>query len=175
VSDRSARRDSDSPSSGSELIATRLAFEATPGSIRRAAAPRRVGTVAQEIGTDLVRLRFVVTEDDTSIALGSGDVRVLATPRLIAWLEAATLVGAKSRLRSGETTVGTRVVVDHVLATRIGVEVFVFSRLSEVRGRRICCEVWAEQTSAAGTERIASGEIVRVIVDAESFMAGTRP
>lgn len=131
--------------------------------------------MAQEIGMDLVRLRFVVTEDDTSIALGSGGVRVLATPRLVAWLEAATLVSANSLLQPGETTVGTRVVVDHVRATRIGVEVFVFCRLSEVRGRRICCEVWAEQASAAGTERIASGEVVRAIVDAESFMAGTSP
>jgi fluoroacetyl-CoA thioesterase len=131
--------------------------------------------VAQEADTDLIRLRFVVAEDDTSIALGSGDVRVLATPRLIAWLEAATLASAQPLLRPGETTVGTRVAVDHVRATPVGVEVIVFTRLSEVRGRRIRCEVWAVQTSAAGTERIAVGEIVRAIVDAESFMAGTSP
>jgi predicted thioesterase len=45
-------------------------------------------------------VRFEVTDADTATALGSGDVPVLATPRLIAWMEAAT-VQSVARFVSG--------------------------------------------------------------------------
>ena len=51
---------------------------------------------------------YVVARYDTADALGSGDVPVLATPRLIAWLEAAT-VTALTDLGDDDTSVGTRV------------------------------------------------------------------
>ena len=50
---------------------------------------------------------------DTATALGSGDVAVLATPRLLAWLEAATVAAAADVVGPGETSVGTRVELEH--------------------------------------------------------------
>jgi len=48
-----------------------------------------------------------VTDADTATALGSGDVPVLATPQLIAWMEAATVRASTAFLQTGQTTVGT--------------------------------------------------------------------
>ncbi len=50
-----------------------------------------------------------VTMDDTADAVGSGDVPVLATPRLIALCEAATVAAIAGQLPEGSTTVGARI------------------------------------------------------------------
>jgi fluoroacetyl-CoA thioesterase len=65
-------------------------------------------------------MRYHVSEGDSAIALGSGDVPVLATPRLIAWMEAATMDSAKVFLEAGETTVGTKIRIEHRRATPVG-------------------------------------------------------
>jgi fluoroacetyl-CoA thioesterase len=58
-------------------------------------------------------MRHEVTDADTAAALGSGDVPVLATPRLIAWMEAATVRAAAAFLVKGQTTVGTAIRIEH--------------------------------------------------------------
>lgn len=108
---------------------------------------------------------FVVTSHDTALALGSGDVEVLATPRLIAWCEAATVAAVVDALAEGDTSVGTRVEVDHLRASSVGAEVRVRAVLTDVAGRRLDFEV---EASDAGGE-IAHGRISRVVVDRERF------
>ena len=66
------------------------------------------------------RVELTVTDADTAQALGSGDVPVLATPRVLALAEAATVAALAARLDTGQTTVGTRVELDHVAATAVG-------------------------------------------------------
>ncbi|WP_256638751.1 thioesterase family protein [Streptomyces murinus] len=68
-----------------------------------------------------------VTDADTARALGSGEVPVLGTPWLIAWLEAATVRAAAPFTGPGETTVGTAVRVRHLRATHVGGRVEVTS------------------------------------------------
>jgi len=65
-------------------------------------------------------MRHEVTDTDTAAALGSGDVPVLATPRLIAWMEAATVRAAAAFLGTGQTTVGTAIRIEHRRATPVG-------------------------------------------------------
>lgn len=108
-----------------------------------------------------------VTDGDTAIALGSGDVPVLATPRVIAWLEAATVRAAAPLLQQGQTTVGTAIRVEHLRATPVGGAVTVAAQARDPVGRRITFTVRA--TDAAG-ELVASGEIDRVIVDRSRFV-----
>ena len=55
----------------------------------------------------MATLDFTVGPADTAAALGSGDLPVLATQRLLAWLEAATLVAAADLVGAGDTTVGS--------------------------------------------------------------------
>jgi fluoroacetyl-CoA thioesterase len=116
------------------------------------------------------RLTFRVTADDTAEALGSGDVPVLATPRLLAWLEAATVAAAEAagRVGPGRTSVGTRVAVEHLLASPVGVEVEVTAQVGHQDGRLLRFEVAA--TDDAG-RLLATGQVTRVVVDRERFLA----
>lgn len=64
-----------------------------------------------------VEQTFVVGDDDTALALGSGALPVLATPRLLAWMEAATCAALEPVIGEGRTSVGTRVDLQHSAAS----------------------------------------------------------
>ncbi len=113
-------------------------------------------------------LRFRVTDDDTANAVGSGDLPVLGTPRLLAWLEAATCAAVDDALPQGHTTVGTRVDVEHRAASSIGAQVQVRAVVTQVVGRAVTFAVTAGQ---GGGEVVAQGTIGRVVVDRERFLA----
>lgn len=104
--------------------------------------------------------------DDLAPALESGDVPVLGSPRLIAWCEAATVAAVAGHLDDGETTVGMRVHVDHVAPTIAGRTVTAEAHLSRIEGRRLTFDVGARD----GDTPIASGQIIRVVVDRERFL-----
>ncbi|MFJ8094780.1 thioesterase family protein [Streptomyces griseofuscus] len=111
-----------------------------------------------------------VTDADTARALGSGEVPVLGTPRLIAWLEAATVRAAAPFTGPGETTVGTAVRVRHLRATHVGGRVEVTARPPARTGaRRLTFAVRA--VDAAGLP-VAEGEIDRAVVDRRRFLEG---
>lgn len=110
-----------------------------------------------------------VTVDDTAEALGSGDVAVLATPRLIAWLEAATLSALDGHLSAGITTVGVSVAVRHRAPSPIGEVVILRAHL--VQHERARVEFAVEAESAAG-KRLAEGSVTRAIVQRARFLAG---
>ena len=113
-------------------------------------------------------MRHEVTEADTALAMGSGDVRVLGTPRLIAWIEAATVRAAAAFLEAGQTTVGTAIRIEHRRATPVGGSVEVTATPPRgVAGRRLTFDVRA--VDGAG-EVIAAGEIDRRIVDRQRFL-----
>ncbi|KAA9152771.1 thioesterase [Amycolatopsis acidicola] len=113
-------------------------------------------------------MRFEVTEADTAEALGSGDLPVLGTPRLIAWLEAATVACAAPSLAAGQTTVGTAIHVRHRRPTPVGGEVEVFAEVREstVEGRMSFTVRAVDGTGQA----VATGEIERAVVDGERFL-----
>jgi predicted thioesterase len=116
-------------------------------------------------------MRHEVTDLDTATALGSGDVPVLATPRLIAWLEAATVRAAAGFLGPGQTTVGTAVRVEHVRATPVGGTVDTTATAPPAAtARRLTFAVSAVDSTG---QVVASGEIDRVIVDTDRFLAAT--
>ena len=116
----------------------------------------------------------VVTAADTAIALGSGDVPVLATPRLIAWLEAAT-VDACPELDAGETSVGTRVDVEHLLATPLGARVDAAAELVHRDGRLLRFVVTAHHDVGHGSALVAQGHVTRVVVRRDPFLARVGP
>lgn len=113
-------------------------------------------------------VRHQVTPDDTARALGSGDLEVLATPRLLAWCEQATLQALAGRLAQAESTVGTRVELTHQRATPVGAEVTVRADLVHVDGRLLRFDVVAE--AADGTV-LGHGQVTRVLVDRARFLA----
>lgn len=114
-------------------------------------------------------LTHVVTDDDTAAALGSGSLPVLGTPRLLAWLEAATCAGIAPVLAEGSTSVGTRVQVEHLAASPVGAEVEVSASSAYQDGRLHRFTVSARDTRTGKV--LAAGEITRVVVDAERFLS----
>ncbi len=112
-----------------------------------------------------------VSLEDTALALGSGDLEVLGTPRLIAWCEQAAVAAIGPDLDPARTSVGTRVDIAHERASAVGTEIAVRADLVHVDGRLLRFEVIAEQESAGATVAIARGQITRVVVDRERFMA----
>jgi len=113
-------------------------------------------------------IREVVTDAGTAVALGSGGLPVLATPRLLAWCEAATCRALDGRLPAGSSSVGTSVRLEHLAPSAVGEEVTVVALVATVDGRRIGFEV--EATDAAGTV-VGRGTVERVVVDDERFVA----
>jgi predicted thioesterase len=118
-------------------------------------------------------LTFTVGEADTAEALGSGSLPVLATPRLLAWCEAATCAAIGPALGEGATSVGTRVSLEHLAASPVGAVVEVTATAAYVDGRLHRFTVAAREGEADGSAGrvLAGGEVTRVVVDAERFLA----
>jgi predicted thioesterase len=112
-------------------------------------------------------LSFTVTDADTAAALGSGDLPVLGTPRLLAWCEAATCAAVEGSLE-GSTSVGTRVSLEHLAASAVGEPLQVTATLSHRDGRLLRFAV--EATDSRG-RLVGQGEVTRVAVDPERFLA----
>jgi len=122
----------------------------------------------------------VVTEADTAMLAGSGDVPVLATPRLLALAEAATVAAISPHLASGMTSVGTSASLEHRRASPVGAEVVVEAELTEVDGRRLVFSFIAREGGRRaglpgedGNEDrvVGAGTVERVLVDREAFLA----
>ncbi|MGW3248341.1 thioesterase family protein [Streptomyces sp. NPDC001070] len=114
-------------------------------------------------------MRHEVTDADTAATVGSGDVPVLSTPRLIAWMEAATVRSAARFTATGQTTVGTALRIEHVRATPVGGRVDVFAEApASFAGRRLTFRVRAVDGSG---RLVATGEIDRAVVDRQQFLA----
>jgi predicted thioesterase len=111
--------------------------------------------------------RITVRQEDTAEMVGSGTLPVLATPRMIALIEATASAAVAPELEPGTSTVGTLVNVSHTSATPIGMEVVCTAELVEVDRRRLVFKV--EVSDASGP--IGSGAHERFVVNDEKFMS----
>lgn len=109
---------------------------------------------------------LTVAAVDTAVALRSGDVDVLATPRLVALCEEATCRALDGHLDTATTTVGTRIELDHLRPTAVGARVEAEARLEEIDGRRLTFVV----SAADPTGVVATGRVIRVVVDRIAFV-----
>jgi predicted thioesterase len=109
---------------------------------------------------------MTVGEQDTAVAVGSGDVPVLATPRLAALIEQAAVAALRDALDEGRTSVGTGIHVDHVSPTPVGGRVHAQAVLQQVNGRHLRFEVQAWDEHGA----VAHAVHHRAVVDRERFL-----
>jgi predicted thioesterase len=122
----------------------------------------------QPVPTGLrAEVEHVVGAADTALALGSGDVPVLGTPRVVALAEAACVAAIRDRLPDGRTSVGTRVELAHTDATVVGQTVTAHAELTQVDGRLLRFDV--ALTDASG-RAVATGSVTRVVVDRVRFV-----
>lgn len=117
--------------------------------------------------TQSATLSFTVTDDDTARAVGSGSLPVLGTPRLLAWCEAVTCTAIEPLLETGRTSVGTRVSLEHLAASAVGAVVEVSATAVHTEQRMVRFQVVAR----SGSTLVGTGEVTRVVVDAERFLA----
>jgi len=109
---------------------------------------------------------LIVGEEDTAIALGSGDVPVLGTPRIVALLEEAAVAALAGDLADGITSVGTHIAVDHVSASFVGAAVAAVAEVVAVEGRTVTFRLIAQE----GSRTVATGNHTRLLVDRARFL-----
>ena len=109
----------------------------------------------------------VVTEEHTAARVGSGKIRVLATPVMINLMEAAAIEAVEALLPPGHQSLGTRLDVTHTAATPVGMRVEARARLVAVDGRKLRFTLEARDER----ETIGEGTHERVVVNVERFDA----
>lgn len=115
------------------------------------------------------RIDRTVTDADTAIRFGSGDVAVFATPMMIALMEKAALDAVDPHLPPGYATVGTTVEISHLAATPVGMGVYATAELVEVNGKKLKFRIEAFDEQ----EKIGEGWHGRYIIQTEKFLAAT--
>lgn len=110
-----------------------------------------------------------VDDTNTALTMGSGSLKVFATPAMIALIEKAACSALDGKLDDGMTTVGTKLDVAHVAATPAGMTVTAQATLTEIDNRRLVFEVVAKDEK----DIIGKGTHERFIVNAEKFTAKT--
>lgn len=110
---------------------------------------------------------LTVRAADTAVVLGSGDVPVLGTPRVVALAEAACVAALMDRLSPEQTTVGTRVEMDHLGASEVGANVRASASVVSSSGTKLIFEIEVHD----GSRLVAQGSITRAVVDRVSFLA----
>lgn len=108
---------------------------------------------------------LIVTDEHTAPRVGSGLIRVLATPVMINLLEAAALNACEQLLPAGHQSLGTRLDVSHVAATPVGMRVTALAEVLRIEGRHIFFKVVAHDER----DLIGEGSHDRVVVDVERF------
>lgn len=108
----------------------------------------------------------VVIDADTAIEVGSGDVPVLATPRLVALFEQAAIAAVGGQLSDDQTSVGMRVQIDHLAPTAVGETLTAEATLEKVEGRRLLFTVAARDQRGL----VGAGKVTRVVVDRARFL-----
>lgn len=108
---------------------------------------------------------ILVGDAQTAPRVGSGRVRVLATPVMINMMEAAALDAIESLLPEGHQSLGTHLNVGHYAATPVGMTLRATAEVTKIDGRNIEFRVEAFDDK----ERIGDGTHARVVVNVERF------
>lgn len=112
-------------------------------------------------------LKTIVTPDKSAASMGSGTLDVLATPAMIALIEETAWRSVAQYLEPGQATVGTKLDINHLAPTPLGMEVCCETVLTGVEGRKLTFE--ARVFDASGI--IGNGTHERFIINADKFQA----
>lgn len=111
--------------------------------------------------------KYLVKDEYIANFLGSGEVAVLSTPSMILMMEQTAMLAVQEYLPEGWITVGTRVDVQHLRATKKGEEVIIKAKLKLLEGKHLTFEVEAFH----GENKIGEGIHERHIVNKENFLS----
>lgn len=108
---------------------------------------------------------ILVGTRDTAPHIGSGKIKVLATPVMVMMMEEAALNAVEGLLPAGHQTVGMRLDITHIAATPVGMRVVATAELVKVEGRKLTFRVSARDEK----ERIGEGVHERIVVNVARF------
>ena len=111
--------------------------------------------------------KAVVKKENTAITMGSGDMKVFATPAMVALMENAAMKAVAAELSEGATTVGAMMNTSHIKPSPLGAEVSATAVLTEVDGRKLTFSVKASDEAGV----VGEGTHIRYIVDRERFLS----
>lgn len=109
---------------------------------------------------------LTVDNAHSALAMGSGDMPVLATPAMVALMENAAMMAVAPHLPEGATTVGGQISTSHLRPSAMDAVVTATATLEKVEGKKLFFRVEAHQ----GETLIGEGTHLRFIVDREKFM-----
>ena len=107
-------------------------------------------------------VELIVGEEHTAPSIGSGRVRVLATPVMINLFEAASLKAIEHLLPEGYQSLGTHLDVRHIAATPVGMRVRATAEVTKVDGRTVSFKVAAHDEKDLIGDGIHEREVVNV-------------
>jgi fluoroacetyl-CoA thioesterase len=116
------------------------------------------------------QIELLVSDGDTAASLTTGDVPVLATPRVVQLCEEASLAALAGLVGEGQTTVGFRIELTHLAPVSVGSKVIATATLERCEGRRLVFNT--SVTDACGL--VAAGRVTRVLVDTAAFLEKAR-
>lgn len=121
-----------------------------------------------EAGTS-ASISFIADDATTAIALGSGDVAALGTPKIVALIEEAAVAALSGQLTDGATTVGTHIAVDHLAPTAVGSIVVATATVTQADDRIVSFTATVTESDKV----VARGTHTRAIVDRSRFVRRT--
>ena len=113
---------------------------------------------------------LTIGENDTALAIGSGDMPVWGTPSMLALMENAAMLCVQNELEEGQTTVGGHIESSHLRSSPIGANVYAVAELTSVEGRKLHFHVAAYQQTADGDTLLGEGRHLRIIADRDKFL-----
>ena len=111
----------------------------------------------------------LVEPEDTALSVGSGSLRVFATPCMAALMEGAACEALEGLLPEGKTSVGTELNIAHISATPVGMEVTATATVTAVEGNTVSFTLTASDEAG----KIGEGTHKRVIVSEQKFLDRT--
>ena len=109
---------------------------------------------------------LTVTDAVTAMAIGSGDMPVLATPMMMALMENAAMLAVKDELPEGSTTVGGHIESSHLKPSKVGDVVRATAEVTKVDGKKIEYKI----SAYSGDILLGEGTHMRFVVDKERFL-----
>ena len=123
-----------------------------------------------ELGAQSLRT-YVVQPQETAMAFESGDLEVLATPRLVGMFESVAKDMLGATLTPEHTSVGVHIDLKHLKATAVGQTVEIMVTVTAIEGRRY---TFALRAVDASNDVIGEGTHTRVVVNRQRFLEGLK-
>ena len=120
-----------------------------------------------EINTEF-KQNFTVTENNTAKNMGSGDLDVLATPSLVAFMENAAKNYLNTFLTDDLGSVGGNININHLAPTLVGKEITVQGQITEIIKEKII--IFSLEAFEAD-KKIGDATHTRVIITNEKFLS----